>query len=131
MNESAVRRHLTLTITSLISLVLFTIHLAQDTMHMPESMDVTGTIIVLSIMLVLLYGTLELAGTRAGFVIMLLGGLATMGMPFLHTLGPRATRWGIFFVWMMVAMGATGSFGAVLAGRELWRSFRGTPARGS
>jgi hypothetical protein len=130
MNEQAFRRYPTLVITSLISLVLFTIHLAQDIIHMPESTDATGTIIVISIMLVLLYGTLELGATRAGLVIMLLGGLATMYMPFLHTLGPRATRWGLFFVWTMVAMGASGSFGAVLAGRELWRSFRPATRQG-
>ena len=118
------KQNLTLTVASLLSLVLFTFHLTDDVLHAKEGMDTTGTVICLLIMLVLLYGTLELAGRRVGFVIILLGGLASAYMPFLHTMGPRATRWGFFFIWTMLAMGAIGSFAAILAARALWRSFR-------
>jgi peptidoglycan/LPS O-acetylase OafA/YrhL len=121
------QRNLALTISSSISLVLFTFHLTDDTLHAKAGMDHVGTAFTIGIMLTLLFGTVELADRRSGLVIMLLGGLATLYMPFLHTMGPRATRWGYFFIWTMVAMGASGSFSAVLAGRELWRSFRKTP----
>jgi hypothetical protein len=116
------KQHVTLTIASLLSLILFTFHLTDDVLHVP--MDASGTIICLAIMLVLLYGTVELAGRRLGFVIMLLGGLASAYMPFLHGMGPRATRWGFFFIWTMLAMGVTGSFAAILSAKALWRSFR-------
>ncbi|MDD5541941.1 MAG: hypothetical protein PHX83_02085 [Acidobacteriia bacterium] len=75
-------------------------------------------------MLTMLYGTVELAGRRVGFLIMLLGGVAAAAMPYLHTVGPRATRWGFFFVWTLFALGVAGSFTAILAFRALWRSFR-------
>jgi hypothetical protein len=118
------RQNLTLTISSLLVLVLFMLHLTDDILHDPAGLDVQGTIICLAIMLLLLYGTVELAGRRSGFVIMFLGGIAAAYMPFLHGLGPRATRWGFFFVWTMLAMGVTGSFAAILALRALWRTRR-------
>lgn len=122
------RRNITLTLASLLTLVLFSLHLTDDVLHDKAGLDVSGTIICLLIMLVLLYGTVELAGRRLGYVIMLLGGAAAAYMPFLHTLGPRATRWGFFFVWTLLALGVSGSFTAILAMRGLWRSIR-TPAR--
>ena len=118
------RQNITLTITSLLTLVLFSLHLTQDVLHDKAGLDLQGTIICLAIMLVLLYGTIELAGRRLGYVIMMLGGLASAGMPFLHGLGPSATRWGFLFVWTMLAMGATGLFVAILSLRGLWRSAR-------
>ena len=117
------KRNLTLTIMSLLTLVLFTLHLADDTIHAKEGMDAMGTTITLAIAIVLLYATVELAGRRLGYIIILLGGLASAYMPYLHTMGPRATRWGFFFVWAMIAMAVTGLFAAILSARELWRSF--------
>ena len=118
------KQNAALTISSLFMLVLFLFHLTDDTLHVADGMDASGTVICLIIMLALLYGTVELAGRRLGYVITLLGGLATMYMPFLHTLGPRATRWGFFFVWTLLAMGVSGAFSAILSARGLWRSFR-------
>jgi len=118
------RQNAALTISSLLMLVLFSFHLTDDTLHAGAGMDASGTVICLLIMLVLLYGTVELAGRRPGYLITLLGGLASLYMPFLHGMGPRATRWGFFFVWTMLAMGVTGAFSALLSARGLWRSFR-------
>ena len=127
------RQNLVLTISSLLTLVLFTFHLTDDILHDKAGLDLQGTIICLLIMLVLVYGTVELAGRRLGFIIMFLGGLAAAYMPFLHELGPRSTRWGFFFVWTMLAMGVSGSFAAILALRALWRTWRlgNSPARSS
>ena len=72
----------------------------------------------------MLYGTVVLAGRRSGYVIMLLGGIAAADMPFLHGMGPRATKWGFFFVWTLFALGVSGSFTAILSARALWRSIR-------
>jgi hypothetical protein len=118
------RQPVALTVSSLLTILLTTFHITDDTLHAKEGIDATGTIIVLAIMLVMLVGTVDLAGRRWGFVLMVLGGLAALYMPFLHTLGPRATRWGFFFVWTMIAMGVIGAYTALLSARELWRSFR-------
>lgn len=118
------KQNIALTISSLISLVLFSLHLTDDTLHVKAGMDLSGTLICLAIMLVLLYGTVELAGRRLGYVIMLAGGAASFYMPILHGMGASSTRWGFLFVWTMLALGVSGAFAAILAARELWRSFR-------
>jgi hypothetical protein len=118
------KQNVTLTISSLIMLVLFTLHLTHDVLHAKDGMDLNGTVITLLIMFVLLYGTVKLAGRRLGYIIILVGGVASAYMPFLHTLGPNATRWGFFFVWTLIALGVSGAFSAILAGGALWRSFR-------
>ena len=61
------RRNLTLTITSFLSLALFSLHLTEDTLHARNGMDAQGTVICLLIMLVYLYGIVELAGRPWGF----------------------------------------------------------------
>lgn len=118
------KQNLTLTISSLMSIVLTTFHLAHDALHAASGMSSGDVSIVLIIVLTMLYGTVELAGRRVGFIIMLLGGLRAASMPYLHSMGPRATRWGFFFVWTLFALGVSGSFTAILAVRALWRSFR-------
>ena len=119
-----VKQNLTLTIASLLAVVLTTLHVTDDVLHTREGLDASGVSIILLIILVLLYATVELAGRRLGYIIMLLGGLAAAYMPFLHGMGPRATRWGFFFIWTLFALGVSGSFVAILSARALWRSFR-------
>src|ERR1051325_5970155 len=114
----------TLTIAALFVIVLTTLHLTHDALHNPDEMTPKAVTILLLIALVMLYGTVVLAGRRLGYLVMLLGGLAAASMPYLHTMGPRATRWGFLFVWTLFALGVGGSFTAVLAARALWRSLR-------
>jgi hypothetical protein len=122
-----VKQHLTLTISSLLTLALTTLHFTQDVLHSSDGESARGVAIMLGILIVYLYGTVELHGRRSGYVVMLLGGMAAAYMPFLHGMGPRATRWGFLFIWTMLAMGVSGTFAAILAARELWgaRSWRG------
>ena len=123
------KQNLALTISSLIAIVLFPVHLTHDFIFGLDSMSRPGTFTFLAIMLVFLYGTVELSGRRSGYVIMLLLGIAAIAMPVLHTVGgQRSASRGFFFVWTLLALGATGVFSATLAARELWRSMRG-PAR--
>ena len=119
------KQSLALTISSLIVIVLFPVHLAHDFVFGLDSMTRAGTSTFLAIMLVSLYGTVELSGRRSGYVIMLLLGIVGVGMPVLHTVGgPRAASHGFFFVWTLLALGGSGVFSATLAARELWRSVR-------
>ncbi|MGZ8490635.1 MAG: hypothetical protein ACXWZS_00350 [Gemmatirosa sp.] len=116
----------TLTISSLLSVVLFTVHLAHDFVFGLDSMSRAETFTFLLIMLVSLHGSVELAGRRSGCVITLLLGILSAGMPVLHTVGgPRSAGRGFFFVWTLLALGASGVFSAVLSARGLWSMTRG------
>ena len=118
------RQNLTLTIFAFLSLVLSLIHITQDTMFDKAGVDKAGTAIILSIMIVYLYGITELAGKRSGYVIAILGGLASAYMPFLHSMGPIGVAKGFDFIWVLFAMGTTGVYSALLAGLALGRSMR-------
>ena len=116
------KQNLPLTISSLLSIVLFTVHLAHDFVFGLDSMSRAETPTFLLIMLVSLYGSVELAGRRSGYVITLLLGILSAVMPVLHTVGgPRSAARGFFWVWVLLALGATGVFSAVLSARGLWR----------
>jgi hypothetical protein len=124
-STGTMKQPVTLTAASFISAALFPVHLAHDFIYGLDSMGRYETFTYLGIMLVLLYGTLELSGRRAGYIVMLLGGIFAMGMPVLHTVGgPRAATHGFWFVWTLLAMGASGVLAFVLAARELWVSAR-------
>lgn len=115
------KQNVPLTISSLLLIVLFTVHLTHDFVFGLDSMTRAGTFTFLLIMLVSLYGTVELAGRRLGFVITLLLGVLAAAMPVLHTVGgPRSAGRGFFFVWTLLALGASGVFCAVLSVRRLW-----------
>ncbi len=113
-----------LMIASLLSIALSIVHLAQDAVHAAEGMPFGAVPTILLVMGLVLYGTLELADRRTGYILMLLAGIFGAAMPLLHGLGPRATRWGFFFVWTLLALGVAGLYTAVLAAQALWRSFR-------
>jgi hypothetical protein len=125
------KQNLPLTIASLLSIALFTVHLTHDFLFGLDSMSRAGTFTFLLIMLVSLYGTVELVGRRSGYVVTLLLGILVAAMPVLHRAGePRSAGRGFFFVWTLLALGASGVFSAVLSARGLWRSLRtrrGTP----
>ena len=116
-----------LTVASLLTAVFFSMHLAHDFIYGLDAMSRGETFTYLAIMLLLTYGTVELAGRRAGYVIMLLGGMLGAGLPVLHDVGgPRAASHGFWFVWTLLGLGATGVFSVVVSVRELYRSFRRT-----
>ncbi|MGE3889677.1 MAG: hypothetical protein AB7H81_24900, partial [Vicinamibacterales bacterium] len=110
-----------LTITSLLSILLMTFHLADDVVRGMEPGGVRNLIGVL-ILVVWLYGTLVLAPRRSGYVIMFLGSLLASGVPVVHMTGAGlvggriANSSGVFFwVWTLLALGMTGIFSAILS----------------
>src|SRR5678815_2817592 len=109
------KQNLTLTVSSLLLLVLTSFHFTHDVLHDSDGLTNGETSILLAIMLVMLYAIVELAGRRPGYIILVLGGLAAAFMPYLHSMGPRAIRWGFFFVWTMMGMGVLGVFTAILS----------------
>jgi hypothetical protein len=120
-----------LTIVSLLSIVLMTLHITDDIQRGLSSAD-AGNIGAVVIFLVWLFGTLVLAERRSGYVIMLLGGLFAAAMPVLHMTGRRygaiaQSSGGFFFVWTLLAVGVTGTFSVMLSARALWIQRFGKP----
>ena len=124
------KRNLTLVITSLLSILLLTLHVTDDIVRgisKPEPAN-----LALLVLVVWLYGTLLLAERRSGHIIMLLVGLFAAGMPVIHMRGVHypdiaASSGGFFFVWTLWALGGLGGFTFILAARGLWSMRRGQP----
>ena len=121
-----------LTIASLLSILLFTLHLADDIVRGIEPGGLSNLIGGVLISVVWLYGTLVLAGRRSGYVIILLGSLLGSLMPLAHMRGAGlvggrvANSSGIFFwVWTLIALGVTAPFSVILSARGLWSLRRG------
>jgi len=113
-----------LTITSLLSILLMSLHITDDIVRglSPARSDNVGAV---AIFVVWLLGTLPLAERVPGYIIMLLGGLFAAAMPVLHMRGARypaiaTSDGGFFFVWTLIAVGVTGTFAVILAARALW-----------
>jgi hypothetical protein len=118
------KNHSLLTITSLVSILLMTLHVTDDIVRgiSPAAPDNVGAV---AIFLVWLIGTLMLGERRSGYVIMLLGGIFAAAMPFLHMTGARypaiaSSPGGFFFIWSLIVVGVTGSFAVILSVRALW-----------
>jgi len=118
--------NLLLTIASLLSILLSTFHMSDDIVRGIEKGGLSNLIAV-PILVIWLYGTLVLAGRRSGYVIILLGSLLGLGIPFVHMKGAglgaqvaKAPSGGFFFVWTLIALGVTALFSIVLAARGLW-----------
>lgn len=126
------RHNIALTVASLLSMVFMTLHLADDIVRGMAGGGVPSLVIV-PILVIWLYGTLELSERRSGYVIILLGSLLGAIVPVLHfraaggvAAGEIARSSGsLFFVWTQIALGVTAVFAAVLSVRGLWRFSRG------
>jgi hypothetical protein len=122
------KRSVMLTITSLLSLLLFTFHLTDDIVRGMEPGGLSNLIGGVLISVVWLYGTLVLAERRSGYVIMILGSLLSLAIPVVHMKGKGVgvasgianSSGGFFFVWTLIALGVTGLFSAILSARGLW-----------
>jgi hypothetical protein len=113
-----------LTITSLITMLLMSLHVTDDIVRgiSPAAPD---NVFAVVIFVVWLGGTLLLAERRSGNLIMLLGGLFAAAMPVLHMTGSgyaaiAASSGGFFFAWTLIAAGAGGTFAVILSARALW-----------
>ena len=80
------KHKVTLPVTSLLSIILFSIHLTGDIVRGIEPGTLTNLTAV-PILVVWLYGTLVLSERRSGHVIMLLGSLLAAAVPVLHLRG--------------------------------------------
>jgi hypothetical protein len=126
------KQTITLTITSLLSILFFTLHLADDIVRGMEPGTLTNLSAVPTFVL-WMYGTLVLTERRSGYIITLLGGLFSLVVPLAHMRGKGVgiasklanTSGHFFFVWTLFAIGVTGLFSAILSVHGLWRLRRG------
>ena len=125
----------TLTVTSLLSVLLFAFHWADE---MSRGMEV-GTLSAFGgivILVVWLTGTLVLGDRRSGYIISLIGGILGLGVLVLHMTGkgitggriPPNSPGAFFWVLTLITLGSTSTISAILAARELWRTARSRSA---
>jgi hypothetical protein len=88
-------------------------------------------LVVVLFLIVWLYATLMLAERRSGYII-LVASLFASGMPIVHMMGAGLAGGKIadssgafFFVWVLIALGVTALFSAILSACGLWRLQRG------
>ena len=105
--------------TSLILLLLLTLHVVDDVVH---GFDPAGLINMAGIVVLgfLIYGTLMLHERRSGHIVMLFVAVFSALMPVVHLRSPRINETaqasgGFFFIWTLWALGGIGIFGIILA----------------
>lgn len=127
------KHRVTLTSTSLLSILLFSLHWADEISRGLErgTMSSFGGLLILAVWLC---GALVLGG-RFGLVILLLGSILASGVPVLHMQGiglvggriPVNSSGALFWVWTNIALGASGMVSFVLSALALWRLRRRDP----
>jgi hypothetical protein len=119
------KHNVILTIASLLSILFFTFHLADDIVRGFENGGVSNLTAV-PIFVLWMYGTLVLAERRSGYFIVLLGSLLSLCVPLLHMMGKglggeiAKSSGGFFFIWTIIALGVTAFFSVILSVRGLW-----------
>jgi hypothetical protein len=122
------KHRVTLTITSLLSILLFSFHWADEVARglEPGTVSAVGGLLILAVWL---SATLVFSERRWGLVILLVGSILASGVPVLHMQGRGLVlgRYGttnanamFFWVWTNIALGVSGMVSLVLSVRELW-----------
>ncbi len=122
------KHNVMLTIASLLSVLLLTLHTADDIVRGFEKGGPSnlGTI---PIAVTWLYGTLVLSERRSGYVIIILASLLGTLMSGIHFMnaggvvggGIAKSSGALFFVWTQIALGVSSVFSIILSARGLWR----------
>jgi hypothetical protein len=119
-----VKRNTVLIVLSLLNAVFFALHLTGDVAYGIETggRDILVGVLILA---VYLYGAVGLPERLAGYIILLLGGLASAALPVLHTGRPLGERFaqlpgGFLFIWTLLTVGATGLVAFVLSAQAIW-----------
>ncbi len=124
-----------LTTASLLTILLMTFHVAGDILFKMSPAGLANLFAVF-VFVVMLCGTLLLAGRRSGYIIIFFGSVLGLLIPVIHMKGTRGLIGGdignsgqaFFFVWVLLALGVTASFSIILSARALlslpWRRSR-------
>ena len=117
------KHNVLLTITSLLTILFTTFHLADDIVRGFSPGGLSNIPVVL-VWVVWVYATLMLAEQRSGYVIVLVLSLLASGLPVIHMTGKgvaggriAGTSGAFFFVWTLLAVGVTAIFSVILSAR--------------
>ena len=115
--------------TSLVTALLFIVHLADDIMLGIEQGDINDMRGGTAISVVLLTGILLGNERRWGHVIMFVSGLLGTAVSYLHFSGRGVGRFveepnGFRFIATLLVMGVAGAMAMIFAARGLWQSRR-------
>ena len=121
------KNNVMLTIGSLLSILFFTFHHADDVVRGMAPGGLSNLIPII-FLVVWLYGIrLVLAERLAGYIIILVVSLLGSGIPVIHMTGSGLAGGDIansggafFFVWTLIALGVSTLFSVILSVRELW-----------
>jgi hypothetical protein len=119
-------RNVTLTVSSLLSLLLFILHISDDIVRGIDRIG-PANLIGVGIFVLWLYGTLTLGDRRSGYVITLLGSLFAAVPALAHMITgvsrtlARSPDGGLVFIFTLWALAVTATFSVVLSARGLWR----------
>ena len=121
------KRNNVLTIMSLLSIILLSLHLTDDIVYGTDRSPASN-VVAIAVVVIWLYGALVLAERRSGHAIMLLGSVAGMVVFTVHAsragglpAGTLAESSGaFFFVWTLLALAVTSVFSAILSAHGLW-----------
>ena len=125
------KRNLVLPVTSLLSILLASFHLADDIVYGSDK-GLAVNLLMVAILAVWLYGTLILSERLAGHIIMLLGSLLGLGIFFVHltsTGGLLGIEIGnlsgaFFFVWTLLSLAVVSLLSLTVSAQGLWRLLR-------
>jgi hypothetical protein len=122
-----VKQTTALIISSLLTMLLATLHLTDDIVRGFAPGTLTNAFVVL-VVAMWLYATLMLAGRGSRHVIILIMSLLSSYIPVVHMNSRRGITAGIplsagafFFVWTLIALGIAATFSVALSVRGLWR----------
>jgi hypothetical protein len=120
------KQNITLTITSLLSILLMTIHMSDDVVRGFEPGGFKNASGIL-IMVVWLCGTLALDERRSAHIVVLLGSLLGCLLPLAHMRGAgmaggrlAGTSGLHLFIWTLITLGVTALVSVILSLRGLW-----------
>src|SRR6266704_1032698 len=123
------KNHVMLTVASLLSILLLTLHLADDIVR-GMAPGGPANMIGMAVLAGWVWATLVLAGRRSGYVINLVLSLLAAGIPVIHMTGiglGQGRSTGVFFIWTLLALAVTSIFSVILAVRGLWSLRSGQP----
>lgn len=133
--DSHMKHTAMLTTASLLTILLMTVHMTGDILFRMAPAGLVNLLVVF-IFVVQLYGTLVLAGRRAGYIIIFFGSALGLLIPVVHMKGARGLLGGdignsgqaFLFVWTLLALGITATFSLILSASALlsfpWRRSR-------
>ena len=130
------KRNFVLPVTSLIAILLASLHLVDDIVYGSEK-GMAPDLLMVVILAVWLYGTLMLSERLAGYIITLLGSLLGLIVFWVHVTGPGGLlgieigqmSGAFFFVWTLLALAIVSLLSLTLSAQGLWSLLRSEARR--